>query len=72
MNNVQKIGAFNGVIIYQYDFNNSKGINIKTAKVLFNILGVGVLVNSTKLTNHKVGDKVVVDLGYDGSKWVVM
>lgn len=72
MNNVQKIGTFNGIVIYQYDFTNSKGVQIKTAKVLFNINGIGVLVNSTKLTIHKVGNKVISDLGYDGSKWVVL
>lgn len=72
MNNIQKIGTFNGIVIYQYDFTNSKGVNIKTAKTLFNINGIGVLVNSTKLTEHKVGTKVIIDLGYDGSKWVVM
>lgn len=72
MNNLQKVGTFNGIIIYQYDFTNAKGVKIKTAKVLFNINGIGVLVNSTKLTEHKVGNKVIQDLGYDGSKWVVM
>lgn len=72
MNNIEKVGTFNGIVIYQYDFTNSKGVKIKTAKVLFNVNGIGIMVNSTKLIEHKIGTKVMLDLGYDGSKWVVL
>lgn len=72
MNNVQLVGTFNGIVIYNYDFKNKNGNTIKTAKILFNINGIGVYVNSTKLLGHKIGSKVIQDLGYDGSKWVVL
>lgn len=70
--NVQKVGVFTGIVVYHYEFTNSKGVLIKTTKTLFNINGVGVYVNSNKLREHKIGAKVIIDLGYDGSKWVVM
>lgn len=72
MNKIEYVGTFEGLVIYNYNFTNKNGTTIKTAKVLFNINGIGVFVNSTKLLGQKVGSKVTQDLGYDGSKWVVI
>lgn len=72
MNKVEKIGTYNGIVIYNYDFTNKQGIKVKTTKALFSINGLPVYVVSSKLNDKKMGSTIVMDLGYDGSKWVII
>lgn len=71
MEEVTNFGTVNGIVIYQYDFVNKEGKNIKTAKVLVSLQGMPILINTTKLTDKKVGSKVIVDVGYNGKNFVI-
>lgn len=70
--NIAKIGTFNGIIIYHYDFKNKEGIEVKCTKYLFNINGMAVFVNAKCDLDKSIGSKVMYDLGYDGKNFVVL
>lgn len=69
---IQKVGTFKGVVIYHYDFENKDKKSVKTTKVLFNINGTAVYINSKEANEQKIGAVVLYDLGYNGSKWVII
>lgn len=69
---VQKVCSAKGLVIYHYDFTDKNGRSVKTSKILFNINGIAVYVNSPNALKEKIGSIVLYDLGYDGKKWVVV
>lgn len=61
-----------GLIIYHYDFENKKGDKIKTTKYLFNVNNLGIIINAKKDFDKPIGTLVEYQIGYDGSKWVIL
>ena len=72
MKTIEKVGTFNGTIIYHYNFTNKNGVEIQCTKYLFSVNGLPVYVNAKADKDKKIGAKVIYDLGYDGSRWVLI
>lgn len=61
----------NGKVIYQYDFKTADGKQLKFAKILFNLMGMPVYINSSKFVDKKLYSDVVADVYYDGKQWKI-
>lgn len=70
--NIEKVCSAKGLVIYHYNFTDKNNKEVKTTKILFNINGSAIYVNTTKALKEKIGSVVLYDLGYDGRKWVVI
>lgn len=59
------------MVIYQYDFRTQDGKQLKFAKLLVNICGMPVLINSSRFVDSKLYNKVDVEVYYDGKNWKI-
>lgn len=61
----------NGIVIFHYDFQNEKNIQVKSTKLLVNVKGLPVYINSKGFEGKKLYSEVIVDVYYDGKNWKV-
>lgn len=61
----------NGIVIYHYDFVNEKGLQVKSSKLLINVKGMPVYINSKGFEGKKLYSEVIVEVYYDGKTWKI-
>ncbi len=72
MNDIVKIGSFDGIVLYHYNFTNKDGKKIDVYKILFNVNGLPAYVTTNNVDDKQLGHKVSGELGYNGTKFVLV